>query len=496
MNTRLASNSFFKNPALVSSMISNFSTSYNVVNISLVLPILDSIYTVSEEEDATCASSLLAGMVVGQLAGGALGDSFLGRLGALRVVMAFQIVASIGSAMLCGPHLLFWLAVFRFLNGVGCGGVYPLAAVLSAEQDNNHALKIEDETPQERMQQLRRVVLTFSMQGVGFLAVPLLTVPLLYVTDNVNLVWRIILGSGSLPGLLLVCLQYKMYKSTSDTQGHDIVAQQDPSDDVEATISNEIVSTNIRPSLATHNHFSPVSDTDNHRDDDTCSADHISHSSTVSLWDSIRDEPHLVQKLLGTAGTWFLFDVLFYGNTLFEPVVMEAAFGGGSNDELKKAATDSLILACIALPGYILSAFVMGRRVCYVTQTPRFVQMQGFVAMALLYSIVGAYWSYLKRTPWLLVLLYGSTFFFANYGPNTTTFALPSLVYSPECRSTLNGISAAFGKAGALLGATMFEPVSQKLGDDKAMLICAGVSVLAFAMTRFFVRLPPVNPEV
>jgi PHS family inorganic phosphate transporter-like MFS transporter len=69
-------------------------------------------------------------------------------------------------------------------------------------------------------------------------------------------------------------------------------------------------------------------------------------------------------------------------------------------------------------------------------------------------------------------------------------------VYSPDCRSTLNGISAAFGKAGALLGATMFEPVSEKLGDDKVMLICAGVSVLAFAMTRFFVRLPPVNPEV
>lgn len=169
----------------------------------------------------------------------------------------------------------------------------------------------------------------------------------------------------------------------------------------------------------------------------------------------------------------------------------------GSDDELKKAATYSLVLACIALPEYILSAFVMGNRVCYVTQTPKFVQMQGFVCMTLLYAIIGAYWSYLKRVPWLLVLLFGSTFFFANYGPNTTTFAFPSLVYSPECRSTRNGISAAAGKTGALLAATMFEPVSQELGDDKVMLICAGVSVLAFAMTRFFVRLPPVNrPEV
>jgi PHS family inorganic phosphate transporter-like MFS transporter len=94
-----------------------------------------------------------------------------------------------------------------------------------------------------------------------------------------------------------------------------------------------------------------------------------------------------------------------------------------------------------------------------------------------------------------LVLVYGSTFFFANYGPNTTTFVFPSLVYSPECRSTLNGISAAAGKAGALFGATLFEPAARELGDDKVMLICAGVSVLGFAITHFFVRLPPAHHE-
>jgi PHS family inorganic phosphate transporter-like MFS transporter len=390
-----------------------------------------------------------------------------------------------------------------------------LAAVLSAEQGDAHAPKIEDETPQERMQQTRRVVLTFAMQGVGFLAVPLVTVPLLNLTDNLNLVWRLVLGFGSLPGLLLVVLQWRMYRRRYHAHGHETVPQngsedfhhehavvssghghghetvpQSGSEDLEAhaTHENEVVSS------AHGRGFSLVPEDEGHHHEDVSTS---TVSSSSSLWASIWHEPHLIQKLLGTAGTWFLFDVLFYGNTLFEPIVMETAFGGrGGDDVLKKAATDSLILACIALPGYIISAFVMGKRVCYVSQTPRFVQMQGFVAMSLLYAVIGAYWSYLKRIPWLLVLLYGSTFFFANYGPNTTTFVFPSLVYSPECRSTLNGISAAAGKAGALLGATMFEPVSQELGDDRVMLICAGVSVLAFAMTHFFVRIPPVNPEV
>jgi MFS transporter, PHS family, inorganic phosphate transporter len=215
-------------------------------------------------------------------------------------------------------------------------------------------------------------------------------------------------------------------------------------------------------------------------------------ASNPGLWAALKTEPRLFTKLLGTAGTWFLFDVLFYGNTLFQPIVMEAAFGTSvdENSELKKAATDSLILAMIALPGYIVSALVIGKRLCYIQQTPRYVQLQGFFAMALLYAIIGAYWGYLKRLPSLLVFVYGMTFFFANYGPNTTTFVFPSLVFSPECRSTLNGIAAASGKAGALFGATLFAPAADAFGDSSVMLICAGVAVVAFGFTFCFAKMP------
>jgi PHS family inorganic phosphate transporter-like MFS transporter len=473
-----------KNAAQITAMVSNFSTSYNVINISLVLPILQSIFNVSDEEDATCASSLLAGMVLGQVLGGALGDSFLGRLGALRVVMAFQIVSSIGSALVPTTHLFSALAIWRFLLGIGAGGVYPLAAVLSAEQgDQAHAPRLEDETAEELRQQLHRVVIVFSMQGVGFLAVPLVTVPLLYATDNLDLVWRLVLGFGSLPGLLLVVLQYKLHRSS--LQERHTVPVREPEEEQESDLPPEHGV--IRESYS-------VSQIE-HSEAETATVDEVVTHAT-SLWDFIKHEPQLGRKLVGTAGAWFLFDVLFYGNTLFQPIVMETAFGGGGGeDALRKVATDSLILSLIALPGYILSGILMGKRVCYITQTPRFVQMEGFVVMGMLYAIIGSYWSYLKRVPWLLVLLYGSTFFFANYGPNTTTFIFPSLVYSPECRSTLNGISAAAGKAGALLGATLFEPAARDFGDDKVMLICAGVSVLGFAITHFFVRLPPVSSE-
>jgi len=73
--------------------------------------------------------------------------------------------------------------------------------------------------------------------------------------------------------------------------------------------------------------------------------------------------------------------------------------------------------------------------------------------------------------------------------PNTTTFVMPSLVYSVECRSTFNGISAAAGKLGALTGATLFSPAADSLGDAFVMIICSGIAIVAFFMTKFFVRI-------
>lgn len=56
---------------------------------------------------------------------------------------------------------------------------------------------------------------------------------------------------------------------------------------------------------------------------------------------------------------------------------------------------------------------------------------------------------------------YGLTFFFANFGPNSTTFILPSETFPAEVRTSLNGFSAAMGKTGAAIGSAMFLPLAQ-----------------------------------
>jgi MFS transporter, PHS family, inorganic phosphate transporter len=227
--------------------------------------------------------------------------------------------------------------------------------------------------------------------------------------------------------------------------------------------------------------------------------DTVSPAPSVNWWEAIRHEPGLGGKILGTAGTWFLFDVLFYGNTLFQPIVVEAAFGSTESQTpiqiLQQTAKNSLILASIALPGYAMAGIMLGRKTLCITQTPRFVMLQGFFAMSVIYFAIGSNWSYLRNYPAILLALYGMTFFFANYGPNTTTFILPSLLYSQECRSTWNGISAACGKLGALVGATLFAPAAEAFGDANVMIICSGVAVVALVITWWFVPKGGDNPQ-
>eukprot|EP00978_Attheya_sp_CCMP212_P016399 scaffold42966_cov56-Attheya_sp.AAC.2 len=529
----------------VMAMVSNFSTSYNAVSVSQALPILAFGKSHQEEQDSICSSALLAGMVVGQVLGGTLGD-VAGRTRALYGVMALQIFASLGSAT-CFGNIYTQLAAWRFLLGIGAGGVYPLAAVLTAESDSTkseprHQTQIrreheepssllthdedtfhddlhEDFLEDKDMNKLRMLALTFSTQGVGFLCVPLVTYILLIVLgpNKLDLVWRLVLGLGSVPGLVLLCMRWRQHRHQPRQQYENVQSTPQEEDRNGGIPQHQSINeTTIRdPQQSTHDMDSTgkgINSAGDENWDDNAVSDPVvsleeasgvtgeeNEGATGGLWESIRSEPNLTRKLLGTAGTWFFFDVLFYGNTLFEPIVLQAAFGtSSSNDDendtelLIQTAWDGLILSLIALPGYFTSIALIGRVTCggIVEQSPRYIQMQGFACMGILYAIIGTYWSELRRIQWLLVLLYGLTFYFANYGPNTTTFMLPSVTYSPSCRSTLNGISAAAGKAGALLGASMFEPAATNFGDDKVMLMCATVSILGLIMTRFCVITP------
>lgn len=74
------------------------------------------------------------------------------------------------------------------------------------------------------------------------------------------------------------------------------------------------------------------------------------------------------------------------------------------------------------------------------------------------------------------VVLYSLTFFFCNFGPNATTFIVPAEIFPARLRATCHGISAASGKAGAMVGSFGFAALVKAVGMRTTLLIMAGIS--------------------
>jgi MFS family permease len=71
----------------------------------------------------------------------------------------------------------------------------------------------------------------------------------------------------------------------------------------------------------------------------------------------------------------------------------------------------------------------------------------------------------------------GLSYFFIQFGPNMTTFVLPSEVFPVSMRTTGHGVAAGIGKLGAFVGVFLV-PVLQDHIGLRGLLAVAGVSAL------------------
>jgi PHS family inorganic phosphate transporter-like MFS transporter len=110
--------------------------------------------------------------------------------------------------------------------------------------------------------------------------------------------------------------------------------------------------------------------------------------------------------------------------------------------------------------------------------------------MTLLYAAMGFWYDAVAANMWFFVALYGLTFFFSNFGPNATTYLLPTQVFAVEHRTTYHGYAAAAGKAGAIVGSFFFKFLVDAAGVDATLYVCALTSLLGLVATVVFIREP------
>jgi MFS family permease len=178
--------------------------------------------------------------------------------------------------------------------------------------------------------------------------------------------------------------------------------------------------------------------------------------------------------LAGTAGSWFLLDYAYYGNTISTPQILGLISPTAST--MEKIAIQLAIFVVAAVPGYLLAIARLDRI------GHRKLQLVGFAMMAVCFLIIAVVPSMTTLVvPFLLV--YGVSYFFTEFGPNMTTFVMPSELYPVSMRATGHGISAGIGKLGAFIGVFLFPLLQNSLSLRGTLLLTGGVAVLGFALT-------------
>jgi len=178
--------------------------------------------------------------------------------------------------------------------------------------------------------------------------------------------------------------------------------------------------------------------------------------------------------LAGTAGTWFLLDYAYYGNTISTPQILGLISPTAST--MTKIALQLAIFVAAAVPGYLLAIARLDK------MGHRRLQLLGFAMMGVCFLIIATVPG-MTTTVAPFLLVYGASYFFTEFGPNMTTFVMPSELYPVTMRATGHGISAGIGKLGAFIGVFLFPLLSGSLGLRGTLLLTAAVAILGFALT-------------
>lgn len=188
-----------------------FSSNYNFVVTSIALFLMNQDLTYKETFESVFGNGTIkmlsyAGAIAGMCVMGYLGD-MIGRRLAMVLTLFLVAFGALGSAVLSWGSAIsvaVILGVFRFVLGMGSGGVYPLSAVTAAEGSSSE--NMDD--------RCLRVSWAYSMNVPGILSPYLLALLLWWATNkSVELSFRILLGFGAVPAFLVWLPAWRMKDS-------------------------------------------------------------------------------------------------------------------------------------------------------------------------------------------------------------------------------------------------------------------------------------------
>ncbi len=403
-----------------------FTDAYDLFIIGVVTSLLTPLWHLSTLDLMLLNSTALFAAVLGALIFGRLMDR-LGR----KTVYGVEAMLLTGGAILSAFSInIWWLLVFRFVVGLGVGGDYPMSGIIMSEYSN-------------RKRRGFLVNAVFAMQGFGLLVGPAVAALLLGTGVSDSLAWRLMLGFGAIPAGIVIVLRRRITETPHFMLG--------ARGDVEGA-AKVVQRVTEAPLPAASGHVTPL------------------NNSGRILWTN----RSFLLTLVGTAFSWMFLDMAFYGNSVSASLVMKALQPKGTL--ITDTLTSLLIFLVAAVPGYWVSALTIDRL------GRKFIQIMGFGVMTLAYGLLWLVPGIAGQTTEFL-LIYAISYFFIEFGPNSTTFVFPAEVFPVTVRGLGFGISASVGKLGAAIAAFLFPILLVQLHLSGTMGLLAGISALGAVLT-------------
>ena len=420
---------------------------FSVVALGIALPLLKRDFVIGPLLVGLIGSALVLGAVAGAALGGVAAD----RFGRKRVFIADMIIIGIAGLIGAVAPNPWFILVAEFLLGVGVGSDFPTSA--------SYVSELMPKSTRSRM-----TVATIAMQSVGMIGAALVAMGILRLYAS-TIDWRFILGAGS--AIALLFLLGRLWAPESPRW----LAIKGRFKETKVLLNKLSIDFGEIPEAITIQTLATA---------ESQTASQQSHAAGFSTLFSNRYRT----KTLLISLPWMLMDVATYGVGLFTPVILGALhFGAAGAGPIAADLADAKGSAVVDL--FLLFGFLAS-----LLAVPRFgripMQVAGFSGMALgmllllCAALIGD-----KDSVHLAFVIGGFVLFnFAmNAGPNATTFTLAPALFPTAIRGVASGFGAASAKVGATFGTFVVPQLDAAWGLSGVVGLMLFVSVAGLVAT-------------
>lgn len=378
----------------------------------------------------------ICGIIVGQIMVGLIGD-WIGRRWGLIQDATIMFIGLIMLTAAWGITENGWIICYTwslFFYGVGVGGEYPMTATSSMENAVG-AGKVS--TKDDRLHRGRKVTSAFLMQGWGQLVNQAILIILLLIFHGggnppynktvAQYTYRVSFAIPAVGTLWLV--YYRTFKMRSASRQLELAKKK-----------GGVTGYDTKSLSMTFTHFGG--------------------------------------RVIATAGSWYMNDIFFYGNKLFQGAFIKVI--SPNSKSVMEGWLYNLINVGVSLCGYYLASFLIDNKL----YGRKKMQTLGFLMDFILFVVPAFHFHYYHEAMHIKAFqaMYFLSSFFNQFGPNSVTFLVAAEVYPTAVRASAHGFSAAVGKLGALTAAILYNYI----GDQTKFYVIPWFGLAGVLLTVIF----------